>query len=147
QFGEQGNQIRVSAIVEDQKAGVDGMDMAFELHVDRVRVAAGVRTGFEERHLIVLRKQVGARQARNAGADDRDPVTVWLWVQNGVTHWQVSSLKRAPVKEGFGWICAPMIEIRSRCGIGCRGVVKMGVGFGKRRSWGRCGEKLGSCVS
>lgn len=47
-------------------------------------------------------------------------------------------MERAPVRVGFGWICAPMIEIRSKCEIGCRGVVEIRGGMVERGApgWG-----------
>ncbi len=96
------------------------MGVTFERHIDRVGVTAWIRAGLEERHLIVLRQQIGARQSRNAGADDSDPLTAWLGVRSGVTHGWVSGMKRVCIGAGIGLICAPMIEIRSRGWIGCR---------------------------
>jgi hypothetical protein len=73
---EQGGQVRVGLVVEDEEAGVHRMRHAVEGDVDGVRVAAEARRRLEERHGVALRQQPGGGKAGDARADDGDALAV-----------------------------------------------------------------------
>ena len=78
QLGEQRDQARVGALVEDQEAGVDAVrrvDVAVgarQRDVDGVGVAAEVVAGLEQRDVGRVAQRVGGGQPGDAGADDGD---------------------------------------------------------------------------
>mmetsp|Transcript_3279 Transcript_3279/g.11507 ORF Transcript_3279/g.11507 Transcript_3279/m.11507 type:complete len:308 (+) Transcript_3279:2464-3387(+) len=72
QLLEQLDQQRVGAFVEDQEAGVHAVRDALQRDVDRVGVAAGVVTGFEQRDVSVAAQRPGGRQAGDAAANNRN---------------------------------------------------------------------------
>ena len=72
---EQRDQVRVSAVVVHQKAGVDRRGYAIERDVDGMRVAAEIVVGLKERHVITLRKQPAGGKPGDARSDHCD--TLW----------------------------------------------------------------------
>ena len=88
QFFEQGDQVRVGALVEHQKAGVYAVGDALALggrqgDIHRVGVAAEIVARLKQGDVGVTAQDVAGRQAGDAGADDGDlqqrgaPVGPW----------------------------------------------------------------------
>ena len=69
QLGEQAGQVRVSALIEDEEAGVDAVVDAIKLDVDRVGMTAEMTTGFKERDMRCRSQCMRHGQARDAGAN------------------------------------------------------------------------------
>jgi hypothetical protein len=68
---EQLDQQRISALVEDQKTGVDAVLMAFEFDLDRVRVAAEIFSRLEQGDLRLRTDRPGGRKPGDPRSDDR----------------------------------------------------------------------------
>ena len=100
QFGEQPHELRIGALVVDEETGVHAMRHAVERHVDRVRVAAEMPCGLEQRDpaLAGCASQLArGSQAGNARADDGDSFHVR--VRSGRCHaprapWAPESVER-----------------------------------------------------
>ena len=73
---EQPHQVRVGAMVEDEKSGIDavrdGAGRSGQRHVDRIRVAAEMPAGLEQRDVGVVAQPVRGGQPGDARTDDRD---------------------------------------------------------------------------
>jgi len=69
---EQRQEVRISAMIEDDEARVDGEGAALVLHLVRVRVTAHVRRGFEDRDVMIGPQMMCGDIARDAAADDCD---------------------------------------------------------------------------
>lgn len=72
QLIEQGDQVRVGARIEDEKAGIDTEHLAALLDVDRVRVPSQSRSRLKQRHGVTLRKKMRRGQPGDTRADHRD---------------------------------------------------------------------------
>jgi hypothetical protein len=66
------DQLRVGALVEDQKASVNAVFDTIEPHINRVRMPAEPALGLEQRDARLGRQAVSDSEARDAGADDGD---------------------------------------------------------------------------
>ena len=108
QFLEKRDEMRVRAVVEHEKTGVDGVRHAVERDVHRVRMAAEVSVGFKERRVdrgVVLRKPPRARKPGNSRPDDSNSHEI--------------SMARA-LGEGSGaFRAASLPELRSMSRPGC----------------------------
>ncbi len=74
ELGEQGDELRVSTPVEDEKAGIDAESAAVEGDVDGLGVAAEMVACLEERHPGAARELTGGGEPGDSGADDGDPL-------------------------------------------------------------------------
>ena len=76
QLGKQGDQLRVGALVEHQKAGVHAVGARplrrVQRDIHRVRVAAKVAAGLQQRDRRMRLQAVRGGQTSNAGADNCD---------------------------------------------------------------------------
>ena len=69
---QQRNEARIGPVVEHDEAGVDREAPALPVDVDRVRVAADVRAGFEHRDVVLAMQACGDDQAGDARTNDGD---------------------------------------------------------------------------
>ena len=72
QFVEQGDEVGVGAVVEDQEAGVHRGGDAAQRDVHRVGMATQAFVALEQGDMVAARQQVGAGEAGNAAAHHGD---------------------------------------------------------------------------
>lgn len=77
EFGKQRRQIGIILLVIDDEAGIDRNLNPVVIHVDRRRMASGLRLAFIQRNVMYLTQCPGCGGARNAGADHDDPQPAW----------------------------------------------------------------------
>jgi hypothetical protein len=72
QIVQQGGEVGVVGLIEDDEAGVDRHNAFGRLDIDRMGVAAEPVAGFVQGHVVRLGQQPGSGQTGHAGADDSD---------------------------------------------------------------------------
>ncbi len=96
---EQTDEIRVSPVVVDDEAGVDGILAALVFDVDRMGVAADVGTGLKYRHIVRAAHLIGSHHAGNTRTDNRNAHSVGSSLPPVI---RLSTVIRRPPRNGCG---------------------------------------------
>jgi len=86
---EQADEVRIGALVKDEKASVDPVGDAIERHVDRVGVTAEMTAGLEQGDLRQIAQPIRHGKPRDSGAHHRNaPHGSGAWALGA--HWDAT---------------------------------------------------------